>query len=151
MERKSSKKRNRQIRKNVKVKKKNNKMTNTKVNYDNEVKKQIRFNDEYIDNVNDIIQGIAKQLDTDTSLTKDVKSSIDKILNTMDTDLKNFINENDKIVERAEEYINDKNQASWDKTSNSIILCTDLDSLRNEYVSMSMLNHQSILDILAQD
>lgn len=114
--------------------------------HDVEVKQQLKDSEEFIQKINDFLMLYGKRLDEDGSDSLGINSQeIISILETIDSDLKDFNEEHLILKNEAEEFFAETggNEFTWLPTS--VDLVTRIDDLRTRYAELYVLNHQTII------
>lgn len=117
-----------------------------KKSHDNEIKIQLKDSEAFMKKVTDLLMVYGSKLDQGgPNALGEHTADIIKILDQIDTDLKDFDEEHQKLQAEAEEFFAEKggNEFYWLPTS--IDLVQRIDDLRTRYAELYVLNHQSLL------
>lgn len=117
-----------------------------KKEHDKEVQEQLNYSEEFMQKVTDFLMTYGERLDKDGPESLGAHSEdIIKTLDSINSDIKEFDEEHQKLVAEAEEFFNEKggNEFSWLPTT--VDLVNRIDDLRNRYTELYVLNHQTLL------
>jgi len=122
-----------------------------KASHDREVSIQLQMCEEFVTRVNECLFKYGSAIDNEgTEALGGDSDEIIEILNTIDTDLKAFDTEYQKLATQSKEFIAWKGGEEYEWTATSIGLCTDMNSLRDQYVHLYMLNQQALTDLMTR-